>query len=169
MRNFLVHGSMLSLSGPHPLTTESFPKRWGNQEHPHKYPKYPAGGSTAPFENHHLRRQAEPRIPSAWMGPSGTQPCPHSPSRKLSADLPSREVSEEALGHVSWLMGQPPGCTIRDKAASQDNVCRCGYQMPLLASSCCRSHCAHGHSQTRLVHGLPAQDESKLSSASSSL
>ena len=106
-------GTILCKSGLHPLIAYSFPRHGDNQKHPHKYPKYPAGGSTAPFENHHPAKLAEPRIPSAWMGPSGTQPCSRSPGGKLSPDLPRREASEGVTEHASLYMRQRPGYTVQ--------------------------------------------------------
>lgn len=56
MCNFPAQGSALRVSGPHPLIAKSCPKYWEDQKHAHQYPKYSAGGSTAPFENLYSER-----------------------------------------------------------------------------------------------------------------
>ena len=81
-------GNILDNSIPHPLTAFSFPKHWTTRKHPHKYPKYPEGGSTAPFKNHRSPTQnwPNPGYPSAGVEPSRAQPCSRSHGRNLSPD-----------------------------------------------------------------------------------
>ena len=81
-------GNILDNSIFHPLIVFSFRRRWTTRKHPHKYPKYPEGGSTAPFENHLSPTQhwLNPGNPSAWVETSRAQPCSHSLGRNLSPD-----------------------------------------------------------------------------------
>lgn len=115
--NFLAQPACWTISGPHLVTADTC---WNIRTTPRNIQNTLQGGSTAPFEILHLRRLAKSRIPWVRMGPPGTQPCPQSPGEKLSADLPSREASEEASGRTNWFVGQPPGCTVPEKSASEN-------------------------------------------------
>ena len=165
-------GDILDNSIPHPLITFSLPRHWA-KKHPHKYPKYPQGGSTAPFENHRSPTQnwLNPGCPSAWVEACRAQPCSHSLGRNLSPDpwegKPQRrlQVCDLTPATASWVhrpQALPPRITIVHEGAGKRDL-HAPNGLQLLPATLCPAQPSQtgpwaacpGWTQTELSRQLP--------------